>query len=283
MTHDEEMMVARDVIQGRILGEIFSNKIKDGLALKGGMAMRVMTMSQRYTKDIDLAADPRLLTPKQVSSWIFSSLRGLQKQGFAITVPDRPQKETETTIRVKVAGKIGDADYNLTIEVSRRQELKPERIKRAAQIGPDGFKFVVDCVDLNELVMSKIDCLASPMREAPRDIYDLAVLISMEVKPPMHLMAQIPVSRLIEMKETLWAKIEKMNYASASENLLRYLPNKARSEMTEEAWSNMQIRVGCSVEEWIDACIAYQGNGTNEATRQTEDVATEDRRTVRAP
>ena len=52
-----ELAVVREALQSRLLVELMGNAVHKELVLKGGMAMRAVHGSVRYTKDIDLDAD----------------------------------------------------------------------------------------------------------------------------------------------------------------------------------------------------------------------------------
>lgn len=52
-----ELAAIRESLQTRLLVELMSNAMHKELVLKGGMAMRAVHGSVRYTKDIDLDAD----------------------------------------------------------------------------------------------------------------------------------------------------------------------------------------------------------------------------------
>jgi len=60
---DNTAAAAREALQARILIELMGNALAKELVLKGGLAMRLAHGSERYTKDIDLDADPAF--PKQ--------------------------------------------------------------------------------------------------------------------------------------------------------------------------------------------------------------------------
>ena len=51
------LAVVREALQSRLLVELMGNALHKELVLKGGMAMRAVHGSVRYTKDIDLDAD----------------------------------------------------------------------------------------------------------------------------------------------------------------------------------------------------------------------------------
>ena len=54
----DRLNLERDLVQTRLLCAIFSRSVKNQIVLKGGLAMRLLFGSQRYTKDIDLGQNP---------------------------------------------------------------------------------------------------------------------------------------------------------------------------------------------------------------------------------
>lgn len=253
--NDMEMNVTRDIVQSRVLGAIFSNSVKNEIALKGGFAMRVMANSQRFTKDIDLAASPSLPL-RAVQQCIRKSLTDLKGIGLVEDMKVTEPKQTETTQRWKIGGRVGDHEINLTIEISRRDELANDIVKTEYQTPASGIGPVpIACIGLPSLAAAKMDCLSNPNREAPRDIYDLYLLIKMDVRPTKELIAQFGEEKLAEIREMIWHKMDKMNYSVASERLLSFLPAEAASKITRDVWQEMRLVVGEELTKWANGDV----------------------------
>src|SRR5690606_8708506 len=99
----DEIGYVRDLVQARIVGRLFAQKVK-GLALKGGMAMRMSHGKwARATKDIDLDADmdmPLATVQGVVRRAIDEAISDGLLENVKVTEP----KQTETTERWKIAG-----------------------------------------------------------------------------------------------------------------------------------------------------------------------------------
>ena len=72
-----ELAVVREALQARLLVELMSNALHKELVLKGGMAMRAVHGSVRYTKDIDLDADTK---------YSKSRVQGIVKRSIQFTI-----------------------------------------------------------------------------------------------------------------------------------------------------------------------------------------------------
>lgn len=116
-----ELAVVREALQSRLLVELMGNAMHKELVLKGGMAMRAVHGSMRYTKDIDLDADLKH-SKERVQGIVKRSIARAVTSGLIENVKVSEPKQTDTTLRWKIAGtQPGSlAPLNLTIEVSRR-------------------------------------------------------------------------------------------------------------------------------------------------------------------
>lgn len=268
--------VIRDLVQTRILGAIFSKAVKNEIALKGGFAMRVLTGSARYTKDIDLAASPSL-PPSVIQGFIRKALTDIKNSGLIQNLVVTEPKQTDTTQKWKIGGNVGSHEVHFTIELSRRNEISSDFLETVAYKGTSLGKHDIPltCINLTKMVEAKFDCLKNPTREAPRDIYDLFLLINMNVKPTLEAIQAYGEHVLNDMKDYVWAKLDKMDYAVAQEKLLTFMPPEAAKLVTEEMWEGMRLKVGEKLQEWIaeaqssGAFENIQENGTdNEHTSE---------------
>lgn len=240
----------RDLIQARLLSAIFSRSVKNQVVLKGGMAFRALFGSQRYTKDIDLA---------QASAQPLAALQRLMRQsidacvqGFLVDVVVTEPKQTDTTARWKIHGKTaGGTEIGLTVEVSRcgipdghieSRFFRPPEDARCANVKIDVF-------DQDALAVSKVFALASPNRLAPRDLYDLDLLVQMEVRPPAEMFAAVSDRRALVAE--VWAKIDSMSWAHFECEVIPFLPDAMRSRIDAEEFEAMRVRVGEAVENWL--------------------------------
>jgi len=264
---------ARDLVQCRLLGAIFSHSLRNEVVLKGGFAMRVMAGSVRYTKDLDLESYSSV-PMKLVQNCIRKAIGDLRGSGLIADLTMTEPKQTETTQRWKIGGRVGDQDIHLTVEVSRRGAEPPEQIERTTYDSGDGLGPVpVACIALPSISAAKVDCLLNPNREAPRDIYDLFLLIKMDIRPSPKAIAEYGRDRLVEMRESLWAKLEKMDYEIARQSLLGFLPSEAAQSLTPEVWDEMRLVVDDKIREWLDEAINGDQGPPEETDRQNAELA----------
>lgn len=266
--------VIRDLVQSRILGAIFSKAVKNEIVLKGGFAMRVLTGSARYTKDIDLAASPSL-PPSVVQGFIRKAMTDIKNTGLIQNLIVTEPKQTDTTQKWKIGGVVNSQEVHFTIELSRRNEMSSEFLETVPYKGTSLGKSAVPltCINLTKMVEAKFDCVKNPIREAPRDIYDLYLLISMNVKPTMEAIRAYGEDVLTEMRNYIWDKLDKMDYAVAKEKLLTFMPPAAAIQVTEATWEEMRLKVGAAIEDWIDEAKASGHYGNTIAEIADEPVA----------
>src|SRR5690606_16504483 len=85
--------------------------------------------------------------------------------------------------------------------------------------------------------------------------HDLAILITLGVTPSPDLIRQLGSERLLRGLESLWAKLEKMDWVTAAEALGKFLPTEALEQLTPEAWDDMRLSVGTHAERWIQSAL----------------------------
>src|SRR6202045_4946009 len=170
----------RDAIQQRLLTFLYRGSESSSLVLKGGAAIRVLTESARYTMDLDFDHDPhRSLASLQkiVRTAIERAVQGSGLVGIVITEP----KQTETVARWKISGTTSTGeDLRLTVEVSRRRAPDPSHVlKVPVQIADRTLPRVyVSVYDEQALADNKLAALIDDRRTAPRDLYDLELLLA---------------------------------------------------------------------------------------------------------
>jgi predicted nucleotidyltransferase component of viral defense system len=264
MSDGLELAVVREALQSRILVELMSNAMHKELVLKGGMAMRTVHGSVRYTKDIDLDADMKH-SKERVHGIVRRSIDRAVGAGLIMNAHVTEPKQSDTTMRWKIAGTQpgNGAAMNLTVEVSRRATVTQGHIMEvplpAAYAG--GVPGVtVQVLDSQAIAVTKVLALTDPHRIAPRDLYDLHVLIEARVEEPAALLASLPdaASRLPDAMRELWPKIESMQYAQFKSDVMPYLPAAVQASIDEAAFDDMRIQVGENVERWLKAAQSIQ-------------------------
>lgn len=249
-----EDQLVRELLQARLVATLFASNARNAFALKGGLAMRMLHGSMRLTKDVDLQGNPALRTAHArslVREAIKTTLAGGLLRDVEVTEP----KQTETVQRFKINGFLagGESQVHLTVEVSRRGMPPSEFVSRIPMRGPtpETSGHPVDAYTADLISLNKIDALLSPTRFALRDVWDLDVLIAMEVKPPMRLLAGIGQDAIDEALSQLWSKLELMTYAHVKEQLIPFMRPQDAERLDEESWDAMRLRVGERVESWL--------------------------------
>lgn len=249
----QESHLVRDLVQARLLGSIFSHSLRGEIALKGGFAMRVLANSHRYTDDIDLAASPGI--PAQfVGKCIQKALSDLRGSGLVanLTVSENP-KQTDTTLKWKINGTVGNHSIHLKVEVSRRDHVDGNTLVTSPYSAvPGSPPVMVSSVGLPSLAAAKVDCLKNPKREAPRDVYDLYLLVSMDVRPVPGALQRYSREELLALRSLVWDKMEKMDYETARQQLVPFLPAETADKLTEDVWDEMRLVVADKIAEWVD-------------------------------
>jgi len=239
----------REALQLKLLGEIFSQSVKNELILKGGMAMRVAHASVRYTKDIDMDAPPDMASTERVRSIVRSSIKNALSDGLIRDIRISEPKKTDTTLRWKINGNLlSHTPIQLTVEISRRPTNQLDHVK-TYQSNLTGKVILVDAYDDSAMCASKVRCLLSENRFAVRDIFDLDVLIQAKCQPSPEMFDNIenPEQSIRDM----WDKIETMNFREFQTQVGPTLPKAYSSRFSESMYEDMRIRVGTEVEKWI--------------------------------
>lgn len=252
-------MIARDMLQARILSAMFDHAAKKELALKGGLAMRAAHGSHRFTKDIDLQSGPDTPMPR-VKSIVENAVKAALEVGILENVTITAPKQTETVQRWKVNGTIvgGGSQVNLTVEVSRRG-MPPAKAISSIVYAPagEGLKAVsMEVYSPTAIAASKVDCLLNPNRAAPRDVYDLyQLIVKMRVDPPVEFLRSMGRDALALGLKEVWPKITSLNWELARNDLLPYLSLEGEPELTQEVWEDMQLRTSDMVEDWLKQAL----------------------------
>lgn len=173
---DNTAAAAREALQARILVELMGNALAKELVLKGGLAMRLAHGSERYTKDIDLDADPAF-PMQRIQGIVRRSIAGAISSGLIDNAVVTNPKQTETTLRWKISGFYpGSTDpLHLTVEVSRRTPLVPSGV---VEVPVPGFnsRTTIRAMSSRALAVSKV--FALPRSIAPRCAISLTWMCS---------------------------------------------------------------------------------------------------------
>jgi predicted nucleotidyltransferase component of viral defense system len=234
-----------------------SNAMHKELVLKGGMAMRAVHGSVRYTKGIDLDADERA-SKERIQGVVKRSIDRTVSSGLIANANVTAPKQTDTTLRWKITGTQphSTAPLYLTVEVSRRPRLIDGHVVEVSldkSFNQTGRDVRVQVLDSQHIAVTKVLALTDPMRMAPRDLFDLNVLLEAGVEDPGQLLAQMPDAqlRLPVIMAELWPKIEAMSYEQFRIEVVPYLPVEVGQAIDSEAFDVMRVGVGVAVEQWL--------------------------------
>lgn len=258
MNQTLELAVVREALQTRLLVELMGSAMHKELVLKGGMAMRAVHGSVRFTKDIDLDADLKH-SRERVHGIVRRAIDRAVASGLIEKAAVSEPKQTVTTLRWKIVGTQpgSDAPLNLTVEVSRRATLTDGHIVEVPLSAAHGAGecVKVQVLDSQAIAVTKVLALTDPKRMAPRDLYDLHVLIEANVEEPAQLLAALPNAgeRLPQAVAELWPKIEAMSYEQFRADVIPYLPPNVAAAIDENAFDDMRLSVGTNVEKWLKA------------------------------
>lgn len=256
----DEVTYSRELLQAKLLIELMSQAIHNELVLKGGLAMRAVLGSTRYTTDIDLDA----VMPASVSriqGIVRRSIDRITKQqGLIGDAQVSEPKQTETTLRWKVNGRAPGTTrpVSLTVEVSRREWPAPfrtEHIELNKEFAGGAVRGRVLTLDAQALAVCKVLALTDPKCDAPRDLFDLSVLLETTLDAPAALLASQSRERLEQALAELWTKVESMGYERFTTDVVPYLPPNIAAAVTQEIYEEMQVNVGANVEQWLEDAL----------------------------
>lgn len=251
----------REGLQARLIYEIFASCVRREFILKGGLAMRALHGSVRVTKDIDLDSPPEIPVD-HARARMRGAIKKALEGGCLIEAQVTEPKQTETVMRWKINGLTRRGSrIHLTVEVSRRGMPLADRVEERDYPAPEGIsgacspkapaKALVYASDA--IAAMKVFALASENRVAPRDIYDLNVLIEAGIEPAPDLLRRLGEQEIEQALSRSWAKIDLMDWKMFRSEVLPTLPPAEASRFTEEEFDRIRMRVGEKVESWLTA------------------------------
>jgi hypothetical protein len=247
----------RDSLQHRLLTHLYRGTESSSLVLKGDAAMRVLTQSARYTQDLDFDHDPhRSLASlqKTVRSAIDRALQGGGMLQISITEP----KRTETVARWKISARTSAGeDLYLTVEISRRRAPDLSHvIKVPVQIADRTLPRVyVSVYDEHALADNKLAALIDERRTAPRDIYDLELLLARGVCPSAQAIER--AGGYAALVPRVSEKLDLMGWALFRDQVLPALPREIQANIGEEEYLATKIRLL----ESLERCLSKHPGG----------------------
>lgn len=255
----DEMTIplATDILHTKILHALFNGMNRDLFLVKGGVAMRLLTDSMRDTTDIDLATAPNS-NISTIRSHMMNAISLALRSGLIENAEVREQDVKNGGLSPKwhINGKLAGSEskIHLKIELSRRDLLPDMAISRFecepredAGVAP----YVVRTYSQMAMAASKVAALMDHKRNKTRDVYDLAVLISCEVEPPIAMLAALGKDKIKDMLARLSDKVLTLSYESFVSDVLTCLPADVSQKLTQQDWEDMQLTVVDHVEGWL--------------------------------
>lgn len=241
----------RDAFQLRLLTFLYRGPTSSSLVLKGGAAMRVLTESARFTQDLDFDHDPhRSLASLQntVRAAIDRAIKGSGLVGTSIS----ESKQTDTVARWKISGRTNTGEnLHLTVEVSRRRAPDPSRVlKIPVQIADRTLPRVyVSVYDEQALADNKLAALIDDRRTAPRDVYDLELLLARGVVPSAGAVENL--GGRATLMQRVADKLDLMNWSLFRDEVLPTLPSEIHPHMDEQEYLALKRRLLQKLEQCL--------------------------------
>jgi predicted nucleotidyltransferase component of viral defense system len=239
-----------------LLTHLYRGTESSSLVLKGGAAMRVLTESARYTQDLDFDHDPHRSLgslQKTVRLAIDRALLGSGLSQIAVSEP----KQTDTVARWKISGRTIAGDLHLTVEVSRRRTPDLSHVvKVPVQIADRTLPRVyVSVYDEQALAENKLSALLDERRTAPRDIYDLELLLARGVCPSAQVIEGVGGRAMLVAR--LGDKLDLMDWALFRDQVLPALPREIQAHIDDKEYLAMKVRLL----ESIERCLSKHAGG----------------------
>lgn len=187
----------REYFLAVLLKEISRHLSGRPFAVKGGICLHFFHQSPRLSEDMDLdiaQVSPNTLRNIVEKIMISRSLNEIMENRGLRLSKWNASKQTPTTQRWKIGLLINNRTLSTRLEFSRRKK----ELQYVSGI-PDAellshykiMAFVAQYYSIEDMIIQKIMALASPAREAPRDMYDLYFLIGRYKKGRVELPARM--------------------------------------------------------------------------------------------
>jgi hypothetical protein len=244
--------------QARFLRELFRSP-KSGFVLKGGLALNALYGSSRLTMEIDLDFPPHGKRTadslhSQIERAIHGALTGMQVGQIRLSAPGK----AEVSPQWKVSGIAPDGSpFHVKVEVSRRPPVPAGPTKQHAlrsELAPGLPVFYVDVYDESTLAAMKLAALLAPNRLAPRDVYDLDLLIADGHHPSTAALRDLLiVLRIAESgaADLLESKFDGMGWDEFSAQVLSALGQDEAARFSPDEWDAMKGRVLAATRRWL--------------------------------
>lgn len=169
--------IVREYCQHLFLSRLYQENGAERLLFKGGMAMRMVMRSPRFSEDLDFSGVR--ITQGEIETLFADVLGQLEKIGLSIVL---------NTATVTTGGYLGNATvevYGEKVDIHLEVSLRAGRSVQGVQAVIDSEyipPYTLIHLPLEDMVRGKIAALLN--RHKPRDFYDYFFLLSLGEPPP---------------------------------------------------------------------------------------------------
>lgn len=246
------------------------------LVLKGGMAMRALYGSTRLTKDVDFDCEDNV-SHHSLQSHMQKALTQAARLAGLAGVEVARTKRGERSVRWRIVGTAaGDVKIVWEVEISRRGVPPSEFIETRPFETPVAYRIVpfnIRVYGPAAMAGGKVNALLSENRSVPRDVYDLSELVRQGADPTELWIRRIPRQLLERKRPMIMAKIEIIDFAMATAELLPYIAPEIRHSIDEQRWDEIRLEVARHVEQWMDSAIAKSSSDDDHIQNADIDLA----------
>src|SRR5258708_3494071 len=250
----------REAFQLRLLTFLYRGSTSSSLVLKGGAAMRVLTESARFTQDLDFDHDPHRSLASLQNTVRTAIDRAIHGSGL-IDTSISESKQTDTVARWKISGRTRTGEHlHLAVEVSRRRTPDPNHVlKIPVQIADRTLPRVyVSVYDEQSLADNKLAALLDDRRTAPRDIYDLELLLARGICPSSAAVDNLG-GRSALLKRVA-DKLDLMGWSLFRDEVLPTLPDELNAHIDEDEYLAMKLRLLDTLERCMAKPVGESGS-----------------------
>jgi hypothetical protein len=200
---------------------------------------------------LDFDHDPRRSLSSLQKTVRSAIQRALQGSGLTQSSISEP-KQTDTAARWKIAGRTATGeDLHLTVEISRRGAPDPTHVvKIPVQLADRTLPRVyVSVYDEQALIDKKLAALLDDRRTAPRDIFDLEVLLARGACPSSGAVAR--AGGRAALIQRVSRKLDLMGWSLFRDQVLPALPQETQAHIDEDEYLAMKVRLLESLERCL--------------------------------
>jgi predicted nucleotidyltransferase component of viral defense system len=221
--------------------------------------MRVLTESARFTQDLDFDHDPHRSLASLQNTVRTAIDRAIHGSGL-IDASISESKQTDPVARWKISGRTRTGEnLHLYVEVSRRQTPDPNHVlKIPVQIADRTLPRVyVSVYDEQALADNKLAALIDDRGTAPRDIYDLELLLARGAIPSAAAVENM--GGMVTLMKRVADKLDLMGWALFRDEVLPTLPVEVHAHIDEDEYLAVKVRLL----ETLERCLTKAAGDPN--------------------